>query len=65
VKLRLHGTPAEVAEVADRLTTVFQVVSISEPYPDRGASVLVRVYVEIRLDPPAASTARPGEVAHR
>jgi hypothetical protein len=63
VKLRLHGTVAEAAEAADRLTRVFQVVSVSPPYPDRGASVLVRVYVEVRLDPPAAPTARPGEVA--
>jgi hypothetical protein len=51
MKLRLHGTPGEVAEAADRLARVFEVVSVSPPYPDRGASVLVRVYVEVRLDP--------------
>jgi hypothetical protein len=32
--------------------TGFEVVSVSEPYPDRGASVLVRVFVEARLDAP-------------
>jgi hypothetical protein len=30
----------------------FDVVSMSEPYADRGASVLVRVFVEARLDVP-------------
>jgi hypothetical protein len=50
MKLRLHGTLAEVAEATRRLPTVFEVVSVSPPYPDRGTSVLVRVYVEVRLD---------------
>jgi hypothetical protein len=50
VKVRLHGTPAEVAEATRRLVEVFDVVAVSEPYPDRGTSVLVRVYLEIRLN---------------
>jgi hypothetical protein len=29
----------------------FDVVSVSEPRADRGASVLVRVYVEVRIAP--------------
>ena len=62
MKLRLHGT---LAEASRRLAGVFEVVAVSPPYPDRGASVLVRVYVEVRLGPPAAPTARPGEVAGR
>ena len=64
MKLRLHGTLGEVAEAVDRLPGVFEVVAVSPPYPDRGASVLVRVYVEVRLGPPVAPT-RPGEVAGR
>jgi hypothetical protein len=28
------------------------VLSVSEPYADHGASILVRVFVEARLDPP-------------
>jgi hypothetical protein len=71
VKLRLHGTPAEVAEAIRRLVQVLDVVAVSEPYPDRGASVLVRVYLEARLHPasptasappagPARSARRPG-----
>ena len=51
MKLRLHGTVAEVAEATRRLAGVFEVVAVSPPYPDHGASVLVRVYVEVRLDP--------------
>jgi hypothetical protein len=50
VKVRLHGTRAEVDQATRRLVEVFEVVAVSEPYRDRGASVLVRVYLEVRLD---------------
>jgi hypothetical protein len=61
VKIRLHGTEEECREVAERLAGVVEVLAISAPYPDRGASVLVRVYVEARIAPPvyAGSTAEP------
>jgi hypothetical protein len=52
VKIRLHGTADECREVAGRLAGVLEVVAVSEPYPDRGASVLVRVYVEARIAAP-------------
>jgi hypothetical protein len=52
VKIRLHGTADECREVAERLAGIVEVLAISEPYPDRGASVLVRVYVEARIAPP-------------
>jgi hypothetical protein len=52
VKLRLWGTPAEVDQATRRLVETFDVVAVSGPYPDRGPSVLVRVYLEVRLDPP-------------
>jgi hypothetical protein len=51
VKLRVWGTPDEVADAVRRLVATFDVVAVSPPYPDRGASVLVRVYLEILLDP--------------
>jgi hypothetical protein len=51
VKLRLHGTRQEVAEATPRLVEVLDLVAVSSPYPDRGASVLVRVYLEVRLPP--------------
>jgi hypothetical protein len=60
VKLRLHGTRAEVAEATRRLVEVLEVVAVSPPYPDRGASVLVRVYLEVRLpEAPQSSTPAP------
>jgi Protein of unknown function (DUF3970) len=63
VKVRLHGTREEVAEATRRLAEAFQVVAVSRPYPDRGRSVLVRVYLELRLTPagqpsPAAAAGR-------
>jgi hypothetical protein len=50
VKIRLEGTEQECQQAAPRLAEVFEVVSISDPYPNRGQSRLVRVYLEIRLD---------------
>jgi hypothetical protein len=49
MRLRLHGTPAEVKRAMVRLAEVFEVVAISATYPDRPPSQLVRVYLEIRL----------------
>ena len=46
VKIRLHGTEEECAEAVDLLGGVMVLQSVSDPYPDRGRSVLVRVYVE-------------------
>jgi hypothetical protein len=65
VKLRLHGTPADVAEATRRLAEAFQIVAVSRPYPDRGTSTLVRVYLEVRLTPanqplPSPPTAASG-----
>ena len=68
MKVRLHGTAGEVAEATRRLLEVLDVVAVSDPYPDRGASVLVRVYLEVRLTPadpaaPATSTTRTARTA--
>ena len=52
MKIRLHGTEDEVREVAGRLAAIVDVLAVSEPYPDRGASRLVRVYVEARTEAP-------------
>jgi hypothetical protein len=59
VRLRLHGTAAECEHAARRLAEVFDLVAVHGPYPDRGASRLVRVYLELRLHP-APPTARAG-----
>ena len=53
MKIRLHGTGDECREVAERLADIVEVLAVSAPYPDRGASALVRVYVEARIAPPA------------
>ena len=55
MKIRLHGTEDECRELAGRLPAITDVLSVSEPYPDRGASRLVRMYVECRPYP-----AKPG-----
>jgi hypothetical protein len=56
VKIRLWGTEDECRQAAERLMRApgLIVLSVSEPYPDHGAPVLVRVFVEARLDPPPA-----------
>ena len=46
MKIRLHGTEEECREIAELLESIMLVQSVSEPYPDRGRSVLVRVYIE-------------------
>jgi hypothetical protein len=57
VKIRLWGTEDECRRMAQLLINArgFEVVSVSEPYADRGTSVLVRVFLEARLDPPHGS----------
>jgi hypothetical protein len=51
MKLRLEGPPAECDQVTRLLGQVLHIVSVSNPYPNRGRSRLVRVYVEACLDP--------------
>ena len=53
MKIRLWGTEDECRRMAQLLIDApgFEVVSVSEPRADRGASVLVRVYVQARLMP--------------
>jgi len=50
VKLRLHGTPQECRRAVEELRGLFEVVSVSGVHPDRGSGLLVRVYLEVRLD---------------
>lgn len=46
VKIRLHGTEEECREMTELLDQVMVIRAVSDPYPDRGRSVLVRVYVD-------------------
>ena len=59
MKVRLWGTPAEVDQATRRLVEVLDVVAVSGPYPDRGPSVLVRVYLEVRPGPAATTSSPP------
>jgi hypothetical protein len=65
MKLRAHGTPEECRQVVEGLTGICRVVSVSDPYPDRGESVLVRVYLDIRLDDPPQALRDPGHPRRR
>jgi len=55
MKIRLHGTAAEVEIVANLLRQLatdqdlFEVVDQSRDYPDRAPSTLVRRYLEIHI----------------
>ena len=55
----MEGTPSECSHAAEAVGTVLRVVSVSDPYPNRGQTQLVRVYLEIRLDPPDESPHLP------
>jgi hypothetical protein len=49
VKIRVHGTEDICREVVEQLGSLFTLLSVSDPYPDRGRSVLVRVYIEAEI----------------
>lgn len=48
MKIRLHGTLSEVERAAEKIRSIFRVVSVSDPYKDRGGSKWVRVYIEVK-----------------
>ena len=53
MKIRLMGLSAEVTRTLQviRQIRTFDVIQVSGPYPDRGGSRLVRVYIEAQLHP--------------
>jgi hypothetical protein len=48
MKIRIMGLPAEVSTVIQALTDTgaLDLIEVSDPYPNRGDSRLVRVYIE-------------------
>ncbi|WP_175648343.1 MULTISPECIES: hypothetical protein [Protofrankia] len=50
MKIRLHGTADECTVAAAVIARALDVVAQSGPYPDRGSSRLVRVYLDARLN---------------
>jgi hypothetical protein len=63
MKLRLHGIRVEVAEATCRRVEILDVVAVRPPYPDRRASALVRVYLEVRIDPTGPTSLAPARPA--
>ncbi|MEU6562663.1 hypothetical protein [Nocardia nova] len=55
MKIRLTGTLPELREAGALLGQVFDVLELSEPCPNRGASTLYRLYVEPGSAPSATS----------
>ncbi|MFI0451196.1 hypothetical protein [Actinomadura sp. 6N118] len=53
MKIRLTGLPAEVQDAADRIAAVMAVLETSRPYPRRGDSRMVSLYLEAELREPA------------
>ncbi len=46
IKIRLHGTLEEIARAKEVISDNFVILSISQNYPDRGASVYCRAYLD-------------------
>jgi hypothetical protein len=71
VKIRLEGTPAETEQAVAALREVFEVQEVSDFCPNRGRSVLGRVYVTAQpITPrtggrPARHPTGPGSHTHR
>jgi hypothetical protein len=49
VKIRIIGLPDEVGRAKTRIEETFDVIDASDPYPCRGNSRQVRLYLEVRL----------------
>ena len=51
MKIRLTGLPAEVTQTLQAIqeTRTLDVTQVDGPYPNRGGSRLVRVYIEAQL----------------
>ncbi|HEX6970319.1 MAG TPA: hypothetical protein VF174_16110 [Micromonosporaceae bacterium] len=46
MRIRLHGTPEETAELLAALAEVLTIRTISRPYPDRPPSTFQRIYLD-------------------
>ena len=51
MKIRITGLPDEVESAVEILAklAMFQVLEVSDPYPNRGNSRMVRVYIEAQF----------------
>ncbi|MEV7229704.1 DUF3970 family protein [Polymorphospora sp. NPDC051019] len=46
MRIRLHGTEAEIAAALTALTKIFNIRYISRRHPDRAPSTLERIYLD-------------------
>lgn len=53
MRIRLTGLPAEVETAAARIAGVVTVLETSRPYPRRGNSAVVSLYLDVTLNAPA------------
>lgn len=51
MRIRVEGTETEIAAAVERIATVLEVQEASNFYPNRGSSVLGRVYLTIAAPP--------------
>ncbi len=53
MKIRLMGLPGEVGQGVTIIydAKIFTVIQVDGPYPNRGRSHMVRLYVEVQLPP--------------
>jgi hypothetical protein len=51
MKIRLMGLPAEIEPVLTEIREIrtLDVIQVDGPYPNRGNSRMVRVYIEVQL----------------
>ena len=49
IKIRLHGERREIAEAIEQITEVFEILSKSGSYADRGTSKYERVYLDCKI----------------
>lgn len=52
VKIRIHGSPEEVAKATEKLKEMpgTKILSESDNYPDRGKSTYVRRYIDVDFE---------------
>ena len=48
-KLRLHGTLEELQSIIEILSEQFNLLSVSDPYKDRGQSQYYRLYIDCEM----------------
>ena len=51
MKIRIMGLPAEVTPALQAIHETLDVIQVDGPYPNRGDSRMVRVYIEVQLHP--------------